>query len=171
MKYWLVIFFSLLSSISMAAERFNHITCEYQQVDSAWEFSAVNYNRDGLVLEKGQSAAIVGGWTSSRETNVGFCLAYTGTDRESAIQNTFVVFEGSEIFGVNIQDCSPVGRGIKITHTSSSLSMRGDVVEYSVDGWFEQGEAKLLLKHYVPLASENEKVTEIAAAKCSELRP
>ncbi|WP_413576154.1 hypothetical protein ACLVWU_17360 [Bdellovibrio sp. HCB290] len=171
MRFLAVILFSMLESGALAAENFNHITCEYQQNESGWEFAAVNYNRDGLVLQPGESKAIVGGWTSSREVNVGFCLAFTGVAETSQIQNTFLVFEGQEILGVDPNTCQPFGKGITILKSENTTSRRGEVVDMSVENWFDQGGSTLLMRHYVPTQTENSKVTEIAAAKCAELRP
>ncbi|WP_413585600.1 hypothetical protein [Bdellovibrio sp. HCB274] len=171
MRLLALILVSIFAVPGMAAENFNHITCEYQQNDSVWEFTAVNYNRDGLALELGESKAIVGGWTSSRAVNVGFCLAFVGTGESSQIQNHFLVFEGQEIVGVDFKTCQPYGTGINIIKSESTISARGDVVEMHVENWYDQGAPTLLLRHYIPHATENNSVTEIAAAKCAELRP
>ena len=162
---------TFMASASLAAEKFNHITCEYQRSASGWEFMAVDYNRDGFELEKGQSAAIVSAWTSTRDKNLGYCITLRGTSTPNTVETVLYVFEGDEIFGVDLKTCEPSGSNISIVKQETQIARRGDSVEMSVDNWWDQGEPLLFVKHYIPQESENEKVTEIAASKCADLKP
>ncbi|WP_413558954.1 hypothetical protein [Bdellovibrio sp. HCB209] len=169
----LVIFISLsfATAISSAAERFNHITCEYQKSGSSWEFMAVNYNRDGFTLEPGQSAAIVTAWTTTRSKNVGYCLSFKGTADSAIIETNLNVFTGSEIFGTDLQNCAANGANVTTIKKQTFVTQHGDSVEMSVENWWDEGEPTLLLKHYVLKLNENDYASEIAVAKCNEMKP
>jgi hypothetical protein len=171
MRFLAFVLISLSATASWAADRFNHITCEYQQTEKEWEFTAANYNRDGFELAAGDSAAVVGAWTSNRTLNTGFCIALVGTSDPVAVESVLYVFEGTEIWGVDLKTCQPQGANISIVKKDTQLSPRGSVVDMTVDNWYDQGAPLLMMKHYIPLVSENESVTEIAAKKCAEIRP
>lgn len=171
MRVFAFLLLSLSTATSFATEKFNHITCEYQQSGAAWEFMAVNYNRDAKVLSPGQSMMIVSAWTSTRAKNTGYCLALRGTSQPSTIETVLNVFEGNEIFGIDEETCEPSGSNISIVKKETRISVRGGIVDMSVDNWWDQGEPKLLLKHYIPYENENDMVTEIAAEKCAHIKP
>ncbi|WP_413292400.1 hypothetical protein ACLSU7_13410 [Bdellovibrio sp. HCB185ZH] len=171
MRFLFAALVTLSTSLAVASEKFNHITCEYQQNESEWEFAAVDYNRDGFELSSGDSAAGVAAWTSSRAVNTGFCIALVGTNDTSTIESVLYVFEGTEIWGVDLKTCQPQGADISIVKKETQLTPRGSVVDMSVDNWYDQGAPLLRMKHYIPLVSENDRVTELAVTKCEEFRP
>jgi hypothetical protein len=171
MKIIAFLLLTIAASASTAAERFNHITCEYQNTPQGWEFMAVDYNRDGFELEPGQSKAVVGAWTNTRSKNIGYCISLRGTSTPSTVETVLSVFEGTEIFGIDYDSCEPNGANISSIKKETYITRRGDVVEMSVENWWDQGLPLLFLKHYIPQESENDKVTELAAAKCFDLKP
>lgn len=171
MKIIAFLLLTIAVSNSYAAERFNHITCEYQNTAQGWEFMAVDYNRDGFQLEPGQSKAIVGAWTTTRSKNMGYCISLRGTSTPSTVETVLNVFEGTEIFGIDYNSCEPNGANISVIKKETQITRRGDVVEMSVENWWDQGAPLLLLKHYIPQDSENDKITEIAPSKCADLKP
>ncbi len=171
MRFLVFILLSLSATASLASEKFNHITCEYQQGEGEWEFTAVNYNRDGFELSAGDSVASVAAWTSTRAMNIGYCIAMVGMSDANAVESVLYVFEGTEIWGVDLKTCRPQGANVSITKKDTQISVRGSVVEMSVENWYDQGSPLLKMKHYIPLVSENERVTEIATQKCADFRP
>ncbi|UYL08564.1 hypothetical protein B9G69_016085 [Bdellovibrio sp. SKB1291214] len=171
MKIIAVLILTIATSNSWAEERFNHITCEYQKTPLAWEFMAVDYNREGFELRPGESKAIVSAWTTTRVKNLGFCVSLRGTSTPSTVETILTVFEGSDIFGIDYDSCQPSGANISIIKKETLITRRGDVVEMFVDNWWDEGQPMLLLKHYISQQLENAKVSEIAPAKCAELKP